>query len=95
MNLNIITIDSIVSQNPGNIASDMDGEKVMLSIATGNYYNIGKVGGTIWDLMAQPIELKRMIRILTGQYAVDQDQCYSDVVPFLEKLNRDGLITVR
>jgi hypothetical protein len=88
-------MNSVVRQNHGTFASDMDGEKVMLSIATGNYYNIGKVGGTIWDLMAQPIELKQMIRILTGQYAVDQDQCYSDVVPFLEKLYRDGLITVR
>ncbi|MCO7124220.1 lasso peptide biosynthesis PqqD family chaperone [Sporolactobacillus shoreicorticis] len=95
MSITMITMDSIVSQNQGNIASDMDGEKVMLSIATGNYYNIGKVGGTIWDLMAQPIKVKQMIRILTGQYSVDQDQCFSDIVPFLGRLSRDGLITIR
>ena len=28
----------------------MDGEKVMLSINNGKYYNLGEIGGDIWEL---------------------------------------------
>jgi len=31
----------------GNIVSNMDGEKVMLSIKNGKYYNLGEIGGFI------------------------------------------------
>ena len=30
-------------QKEGNVVSDMDGEKVMLSIHNGKYYNLGEV----------------------------------------------------
>ena len=33
----------------GNIVSDMGGEKVMLSIENGKYYNLGEMGGEIWE----------------------------------------------
>ena len=33
----------------------MDGEKVMLSIEKGKYYNLGLLGGVIWELIESPI----------------------------------------
>lgn len=41
-----INLDHYIVQSEGNIVSDMDGEKVMLSIKNGKYYNLGKIGGT-------------------------------------------------
>ena len=50
--------NSLFSQQPGNIVSDMDGEKVMLSIQSGKYYNLGTLGGEIWELMKEPISFE-------------------------------------
>ena len=40
-----ISCNHLVVQSPGNIVSDMDGEKVMLSVHNGKYYNLGEIGG--------------------------------------------------
>ena len=49
MNINEISLESVVSQVDGQIVSDMGGEKVMLSIHNGKYYNLGGLGGRIWE----------------------------------------------
>ena len=41
MNINEMSLKSVVSQVEGQIVSDMGGEKVMLSIPNGKYYNLG------------------------------------------------------
>lgn len=75
-----------------NIVSDMDGEKVMLDIASGKYYNLGAVGGAIWDLLEQPMTVKQLVDELVKQYDVEQAVCEEQVLAFLEQLSAEGLI---
>jgi len=49
-----IAADCTVVQKPGAIVSEMNGEKVMLSVENGKYYNLGRQGGRIWELIASP-----------------------------------------
>lgn len=84
----------IVMQSQGNIVSDMDGEKVMLSISNGKYYNLGKVGGDIWELMKEPISISELVTILQAQYNVEQKECEEQVSTFLNELMEEGLVTI-
>lgn len=59
-----ISFTDIVSQAEGNIVSDMDGEKVMLSVQNGKYYNLGETGGEIWEYMKEPTSIKNLIHLL-------------------------------
>lgn len=85
--------DSIV-QAEGNIVSDMDGEKVMLSIQNGKYYNLGVIGGQIWDLIQQPITLQGLIVKLQTDFDVTEEQCLNDVTSFLEHLHSEKLVVI-
>lgn len=82
----------IVSQGEGNIVSDMNGEKVMLSISNGKYYNLGEMGGVIWDLIEIPINFNQLIESLLSQYQVEREECQKQVLSFLESLNKEKLI---
>ncbi|MDQ0859296.1 lasso peptide biosynthesis PqqD family chaperone [Bacillus sp. V2I10] len=84
--------NSIVSQGEGNIVSDMNGEKVMLSISNGKYYNLGEMGSVIWDLIESPINFNQLIESLLSQYQVERDECQKQVLSFLESLNKEKLI---
>lgn len=90
-----ISISQIVSQNEGNIVSDMDGEKVMLSIHNGKYYNLGEIGGEIWELIEKPISIQEVITTLLSQYDVTQEQCEEQVLSFLSLLKTEGLIEIQ
>lgn len=84
----------IVCQEEGNIVSDMGGEKVMLSINNGKYYNLGEIGGAIWDLIKEPTPIKQLIDTLLSQYEVEQSECEEQVMTFIKLLSDEGLIKV-
>ncbi|MFJ8259774.1 lasso peptide biosynthesis PqqD family chaperone [Peribacillus asahii] len=87
--------NTVISQVEGNIVSDMDGEKVMLSIQNGKYYNLGQVGGDIWSLIKDSISVQQIVSSLQSIYEVDQKECEEQVISFLEKLQEEGLILVK
>ncbi|MBU7007234.1 lasso peptide biosynthesis PqqD family chaperone [Phosphitispora fastidiosa] len=81
-----------VVQSKENIASDMDGEKVILSVSQGKYYNLGEVGGRIWDIIERPISVKDLTAALVAEYEVAQDICEEQIISFLDDLLKEGLI---
>jgi len=87
-----IPLDLKMVQRQGNIVSDMDGEIVMMNIDNGKYYNLGRTGGLIWELLVTPVTVKQLLPILTAEYDVDPAVIESDVIAFLEHLHEEGLI---
>lgn len=84
----------LYSQSPGNIVSDMDGEKVMLSVQKGKYYNLGELGGEIWDLLKEPITIHELVTTLQSQYDVAQTECEEQVTDFINQLLEQGLVKI-
>ncbi|MDQ0198798.1 lasso peptide biosynthesis PqqD family chaperone [Neobacillus ginsengisoli] len=91
---NRISIGQTVSQIKGNIVSDMGGEKVMLSVKNGKYYNLGGIGGDIWDLIEEKKSVNQLVSTLLTDYEVDQSECEKQVISFLELLLNEGLIEI-
>ncbi|HGH7173412.1 TPA: lasso peptide biosynthesis PqqD family chaperone [Bacillus wiedmannii] len=90
-----ISFKQSVAQVKGNVVSDMDGEKVMLSIKNGKYYNLGRMGGVIWELIEKPISVTELVTTLISEYEVEQLQCEGQVLSFLEMLLEEGLVEVK
>jgi hypothetical protein len=89
-----ISLSDMVIQGQGNFVSDMGGEKVMLSINNGKYYNLGEIGGDIWDLIKEPIEVNKIVTILRSRYQVEQKDCEDQAISFINHLFIEGLIEV-
>ena len=90
----VILLNQCVEQVKGNVVSDMDGEKVMLSIKNGKYYNLGRLGGVIWELIEKPIPVTQLVTTLMSEYEVEKLQCEEQVISFLESLLEEGLVVV-
>ncbi|MGG0237758.1 lasso peptide biosynthesis PqqD family chaperone [Bacillus rhizoplanae] len=89
-----ISLNQVIVQVQGNIVSDMDGEKVMLSIHNGKYYNLGKMGGTIWNFIEKPISVTQLVIALMSEYEVEQSTCEEQVISFLELLLEENLVEI-
>lgn len=90
-----IAKNNVVAQTPGNIVSDMDGEKVMLSIHNGKYYNLGEVGGRIWELIEEAASIDSLVNSLLNEYTVDKSECEEQVISFLEMLHKEDLVQIK
>jgi len=87
-----LTKQTIIQRNNDILASDIDGEKVMMSIQQGEYYGLGKTGSFIWDHIEQPISIKKLVELITEKYEVNKEQCLQDILPFLNDLAEKKLI---
>jgi len=89
-----ITTESRVSQHKDILASDIDDEKVMMSVEKGQYYGLNPVGSRVWDLIDTPVTVSSLIDVLLLKYDVDREFCERDVLAFLENLYNDGILQV-
>ncbi len=89
-----IEMTSTVEQTPGQIVSDMNGEKVMLSVANSKYYNLGVIGGDIWGIIKDPITIEKLVNKLLDKYDITQEECQKQVQSFLLTLKKEGLIKI-
>lgn len=94
MGTEIITTDHFIVQSEGFLVSEMDGEKVMLSIENGKYYNLGRIGGRIWELASSPVTISSMVEQLVAEYEIEPEPCEQQVRLFLKQLADEGLVQV-
>ncbi|MFD1359152.1 lasso peptide biosynthesis PqqD family chaperone [Fictibacillus halophilus] len=89
-----ISKQSVIQQKQENIISDMDGETVMMSIQNGKYYNLGVIGGTIWNKLIDPISFEHLIDDLISEFEIEKNECESQVISFLELLYEENLVVL-
>ncbi|MBO4510434.1 MAG: PqqD family protein [Lachnospiraceae bacterium] len=70
----------------------LNGEKVILDFATGNYYVIKGVGNIILDMLESEISVNEIIERLLTEYDVSRSECEQSVIEFLEKLEEAEFI---
>lgn len=87
-----LSADTLLTRDDSPISADMDGEIVMLSMQTNNYYGLGEVGSRLWILLESPQTPRQLCARLSEGYAVSQDTCIDDILPFLQQLLEEKLI---
>ncbi|WP_424767733.1 lasso peptide biosynthesis PqqD family chaperone [Paenibacillus sp. sgz302251] len=93
MNENI-SLEHWVLQGRGNLESNMDGDRVMMNIQNGKYYNLGKSGGEIWDMAREPVSVAAIVNHFILAYGLEEQECQNQVIAFLEQLRVENLIQV-
>jgi hypothetical protein len=90
-----INENTIVSANTQQVTGDLpDGDVVILSLENGVYYGLNEVGAHIWKLIQQQLSVRQLSDTLLGEYDVDAEQCYQEVVRLLHELLAQGLLNV-
>ena len=87
-----MTDTTVLSRRMGLMTADMNGSAVMMDIMSGKYYNLGEVGGRIWELLEEPMTVTALVQKLTAEYDVSAQQCRTDIEPFLNTLLDRGLL---
>lgn len=75
-------------------AKELLDDLFMMDTDKGTYYMLADTARTIWDLIAEPITLKKLVRLLQQRYQVKRNRCCRETVRFIEQLVANGLATV-
>lgn len=72
----------------------IDGEAIIIDLATGVYYSMRGVGADIWNLLSQRCSGDVIVRRIVESYRVDPSTARADVENIIERLLAAGLIRV-
>ncbi|MBF0510575.1 MAG: lasso peptide biosynthesis PqqD family chaperone [Deltaproteobacteria bacterium] len=89
-----VDLSTVVVQSEGILATDIEGEVVMMSIEHGTYSGLDVIGSEIWGLLESPRRVSEICGIMRGRYNVEQKQCEEDILTYLNDLASDNTITV-
>lgn len=87
-----LTVASVVAHSENQVAAEVDGEIVLMSIDQGKYFNLGEMGSQVWRQLDRPRAVSELCDELQGVFEVDRAICERDVLLFLEKLLERGLL---
>jgi len=85
--------DSKFSISPDVLFQEIDGETVLLDLASESYFGLDKTATRIWQLLQEANGLSEIHRILLEEFDVEAEQLKTDMVTHLQELLAAGLVT--
>lgn len=86
--------DTIVRWHPDQVAAEIDGEVVVMSIAQGKYVGLDDMASGIWRRLETPQRVADLCDGLIRDFDGAPEAIRADVVAFLASLEEHGLIVV-
>jgi hypothetical protein len=76
------------------VAKIMDGEAVVINLATGTYYSMTDVGAAIWGMIESGLRVDEIVAALARRYDAQLRIIQADVLRLADELLREGLVVV-
>jgi hypothetical protein len=89
-----LTLNSRLTPAPELLSSELDGEAVILDLATGVYYGLNGVGARIWELLGEARGLRTIRETLVEEFEVDPARCEADLMEVVGRMAASGLVRV-
>jgi len=80
-------LDEVLFQN-------LDGEAVLLDLASETYFGLNEVGTRIWQLIETAPPLSEVLSTLCAEFEADAERIEDDLLALVGDLSKAGLVTV-
>lgn len=87
--------DALLARNPQVLASDMDGEVVLLALDSGAYYTLTGAGSALWKALEEPRRVGDLLASLVRNFEVSEEQCRAETGEFLLHMVREGILEIQ
>jgi hypothetical protein len=89
MNVDFATV---VRRTEEQVSCNLDNEVVVLNLQNSLYYGIDDVGACAWQAITEPKPVGEICKKVAEEFGVTVEQCRDDIIGFLEKLEKAGLV---
>lgn len=78
--------------NPGIVAQRMPDGAVLIDSATGNCFELNRVGARVWDSLKRGEDPVAIVDSLAAEYAVESSVISSGIAALMQDLARHGIL---
>jgi len=89
-----LTVNSVLVQEIGLSAAEIDGRVVVLSLQAASYFDFNKVATEIWVMLSSPHRVEDILQKLSQHHDVGIEIMTRDVMSFLQSLVTQRLVRI-
>jgi hypothetical protein len=89
-----LTVNSVLVQEAGLSATELDGRVVVLSLQAASYFDFNKVASEIWAMLSSPHRIGDILQKLSQHHEADIEVMTHDVMSFLQSLLTQRLVRI-
>lgn len=86
--------DTMLMRSSMHLATEVDGELIVLEASRGKYFNLNRGGTEIWHRLEQPCRVDDLCRDLEQIYDAPEGKITSDVMALLADMLAHDLLVV-
>jgi hypothetical protein len=86
--------DTVACRRGDLVATELDGETVMMSIQKGKFYGLDPVAGRVWALLRAPRQVSALVEELLAEFDGECALVERDLLAFLDALAGEGMLHV-
>ena len=87
-----LTLTARVRPTDDVLFQDIQGEAVLLNLATGVYLGLDQVGTRLWQLLTEHEQLGAVVDAMLGEYDVSRERLERDVMSLSTRMLSEGLV---
>jgi len=86
----------VVALSGDQVSAEIDGEVVIMNVASGRYISIGGPGVLLFEMLSKgPCRFDELCAGALQKYDVDEARCATEVRSFIQRLCDEGVAEVR
>ena len=83
---------SWLTRRCGFVEAEADGGLMMMSVESGQYYDLNATAAFLWRALSQPRQLQELFAMVRAEYEVSEGVCTDAVTVFVQRMFDDGLL---
>ena len=84
----------VIATSEDVVSRVVDGEAVLLDLASGKYFGLNEVGSRVWEHAKGRITVGDLVAALTDEFDVDESTLRADLAELLAELSDKKLISL-
>jgi len=81
-------------RKPDFLSVEMDGELVMMSIESGDYFGTSGAGPFIWELLEYPHNISELTDAVCAEFDVDNATAREHIEGYIAELSEQGIVEI-
>ena len=94
MSMPNISLSQKARQSEEVLFQELNGEGVLLDLASESYFGLNQVGTRIWALIGEDPSLRRAFDRLRAEFDVEPQRLESDIIALIQEMADAGLVHV-
>ncbi len=85
---------TLITRVAGLLATEVDGETVLMHVEQGQYYGLARTAHAIWILLETPHTVSQLCLALQAKYAGPPELIEAETRRFVEKMSVEALVSL-